>query len=424
MKFNKICFTAAAVAAALMSTSSMATTSDIVYGGYIRGGVGLSGNNGQDVQFNKQQLGRLGNENDIYGEWLIGNELYNQDGVSFYTEYMLAAYSDGSQGWETTEAKENLGGKDDLKIALPQINIQASGLLKFAPEATIWAGKRYYQRHNVDLADFYYWNISGAGAGVEGINIGDGQLSVAWIRNDRDEVSDPGNNSGALNVNSLDVRYAGLKLWSDASLELGANYAFANESSDAPQAAKDAKDGMYLTAELTQVLSFGYNKTVLQYGTEGYGKTLASYGDGSWYGAEAKSGASAYRIINWGVVSAGSDWEIGHQLVLSSSIDDIEEGQTDDLAYLSAVVRPVYKWSDTFKSIIEIGYFDKTGTDGTKESGNKLTVAQAWAAGNSYWARPEIRVYASYLMDNENDDAFGIGNDSEYNIGVQAEVWW
>ncbi|WP_261928084.1 carbohydrate porin, partial [Vibrio aestuarianus] len=83
--------------------------------------------------------------------------------------------------------------------------------------ATLWAGKRYYQRHNVDLADFYYWNISGAGAGVEGIQTEAGKLSVAWIRTDRDKVIDKGNNSGVLNVNVLDARLAEIPLWQNAS---------------------------------------------------------------------------------------------------------------------------------------------------------------------------------------------------------------
>ncbi|MCV5977545.1 carbohydrate porin, partial [Escherichia coli] len=88
----------------------------------------------------------------------------------------------------------------------------------FAPEATLWAGKRYYQRHDIHISDFYYWNISGAGAGVEGIEAGPGKVSFAWVRNDRGDIADPGNDGGATNVNTLDVRYAGLPLWDNGSL--------------------------------------------------------------------------------------------------------------------------------------------------------------------------------------------------------------
>ncbi len=65
------------------------------------------------------------------------------------------------------------------------------------------------------------------------------------------------------------------------------------------------------------------------------------------------------------------------------------------------------------------------GLQGTEDFGNaKFTVAQAWAMGDSFWARPEIRVYGSYILDTENDNAFGQGNDTEYVVGIQAEAWW
>jgi maltoporin len=390
------------------------TGSDISYFGYIRSGVGMSSNNGQDVQFYKNQLGRLGNENDTYGEWGVKNEVYNENGISFDVESMVAIYTDGSTGWETSE-------DDDFTVVLPQINVQAKGVLKSAPEATVWGGKRYYQRHNVDLADFYYWNISGAGGGIEGIETDSGTVSVAWIRTDRDQVEDTGNNSGALNVNVLDARLANIPLWDNASLEVGGNYAIANESSSYEGS---VENGVLLNFELTQNLSIGNNKTVFQFGTEGYGKTIAEYGDGSWYGAEAEKGAAAYRIINWGVIRVAEQWEMGHQLVWSSSTDDIEAGQKEDISYFSSVIRPVYKWDENMKTLFELGYFNKNAGDGSKEAGSKVTIAQAWTAGESYWARPEIRFYGSYFNDFEDTDKLGTGKDSEFNLGVQAEVWW
>ncbi|MCV6070379.1 carbohydrate porin, partial [Escherichia coli] len=77
---------------------------------------------------------------------------------------------------------------------------------------------------------------------------------------------------------------------------------------------------------MTQGLDAGFNKTVLQYGTEGYSKTMAFYGDGSWYGAEADNGASGYRLINWGVIGMGDSWEMGHQLVYGVG-EDMWAGQ-------------------------------------------------------------------------------------------------
>lgn len=430
---------AATVTAALASQAAFA----VDFHGYFRSGVGVSGD-GDMVKYNVNKVGRLGNENDTYGEVQLGQEVFNKDGKTFYVDSMFAMASNGSNDWEGTGTVCNFDAKQcsgDSDFALRQFNVQAKGLLGFAPEATLWAGKRYYQRHDIHISDFYYWNISGAGAGIEGIQAGPGKISFAWIRNDRSakdvfgEYTNTGTSAAPnyvknedLNVNTLDLRYAGIPLWSEASLEVGAMYALVNETeAQKPLKNNNMKDGVMLTAELTQGILGGFNKTVLQYGTEGYSKTMAFYGDGSWYGAEAKDGADGFRIINWGVVPMGNNFEMGHQLVYGVG-NEMWDGN-DKWETMSAVVRPMYKWDDFNKTIFEGGYFkDKNkSTNGTTEddSGYKLTLAQAWSAGSSFWARPEIRVFASYLANDEDKKVFESGTSKDtYQVGVQAEAWW
>lgn len=422
---KKISVIAAAVAASLAAGSAFA----VDFHGYMRAGVGVSADGGQQVTFEKNKIGRLGNEGDTYGEVQLGKEVYNNNGKTFYVDSMFAMSSNGSNDWEGTGTNCGLSGTDlkctdDAQFALRQFNVRAQGVLDFAPEATLWAGKRYYQRHDIHISDFYYWNISGSGAGIEGIEAGPGRLSVAWVRNDRGDLQDSGNDGGAVNVNTLDARYAGIPVWENGSLEVGMNYALVHDTDAASQAAKDAKNGVMLTAELTQGLASGFNKTVLQYGTEGYSKAFAFYGDGSWYGAEAKKGASGYRLINWGVVGLGDSWELGHQLVYGVG-EEMWDGQ-DKWETMSAVIRPVYKWDDNHKTIFEAGYA-VDDNDGTKDKYGKLTVAQAWSAGSSFWARPEIRLYASYLTSDYDNDrkVFDSGkSDDSFQFGVQAEAWW
>jgi maltoporin len=102
----------------------------------------------------------------------------------------------------------------------------------------------------------------------------------------------------------------------------------------------------------------------------------------------------------------------------------------DSWETFSVVVRPVYKWNDTMKTIFEAGYSnDKNNSVGgasTSTDNQKYTIAQAWAAGKGFWARPELRVFASYL---KSDGAFrpdsnGKAQDDAVNFGVQAEAWW
>ncbi|MGL5302980.1 MAG: maltoporin [Aeromonas sp.] len=452
---------AAAVTAALASQAALA----VDFHGYMRSSVGVS-SDGSMQTFGKQKVGRLGNEDDTYGEVQLGQEVFNKDGKTFYVDSMFAMTSNGSNDWESTQTICNFDAKQcngDAEFALRQFNVQAKGLLSFAPEATLWAGKRYYQRHDIHISDFYYWNISGAGAGIEGVEVGPGKLSFAWVRNDRsaadvfgaysvtgtetiqkpvlgsdgkptggyieDTVNTYSRNAD-LNVNTLDLRYAGIPLWTDASLELGVDYALVNETKSQKALNKDPKNGVMVTAEMTQGIMGGFNKTVLQYGSEGYSKAMAFYGDGSWYGAEAKDGADGYRIINHGVIPMGNSWELGHQLVYGVG-NEMWEGN-DKWQTMSAVVRPMFKWDDFNKTIFEGGYFkdsDKSTNGVTeKDSGYKLTLAQAWSAGSSFWARPEIRVFTSYIAMDDNDMTGKPFNSntskSTWNFGVQAEAWW
>ena len=63
---KKLAILAAAVAAVSFATPSMAAPLD--FNGYLRAGLG-SAKNGRDVSVEKNKLGRLGNENDVWGEF-------------------------------------------------------------------------------------------------------------------------------------------------------------------------------------------------------------------------------------------------------------------------------------------------------------------------------------------------------------------
>lgn len=136
---KKVSVIAAAVAATLAAGSAFA----VDFHGYMRAGVGVNADGGQQLTFEKNKVGRLGNESDIYGEIQLGKEVYNNNGKTFYVDSMLAMTSNGSNDWEGTAANCGLDGTkvkcvDDAQFALRQFNVQAKGVLNFAPEATLW----------------------------------------------------------------------------------------------------------------------------------------------------------------------------------------------------------------------------------------------------------------------------------------------
>ena len=408
---------AAAVTAALASQAAFA----VDFHGYMRSGVGVS-DNGDMQTMSKQRVGRLGNESDTYGEVQLGQEVYSKEKKSFYVDSMVAMKSEKQgRGWEPTSS-------DDSQFVLAQFNVQAKGM--FGGNETLWAGKRYYQRHDIHISDFYYWDVSGAGAGVENIEVGPGKFSVAALRSDPwDGVkgSDP-----RLNANTVDIRYAGIPLWQDGTLEVGYDFYHANATDEQDLANKDLSNGHMLTAELTQGMLGGFNKSVAQYFIDGAAYNAVDYGtaNGSLLQSNSDSG-KGFRLINWGVLPVGDKVEFGHQIVYGKSSDFSAWGtQYEDRDTFSAVVRPMYKWNDYMKTIAEVGYYkdNETAKGGVEKStdGAKYTLAQAWSAGSGFWARPEIRVFASYM---DQDGAFradsnGKAQDSAWNFGVQAEAWW
>ena len=407
---KKVSVIAAAVAATLAAGSAFA----VDFNGYMRAGTGISSNGNGDLAVNKNGIGRLGNEDDNYSEFGFAEDLKTGD-QTWRIESMIASSAPGANGWE------------DADFNVAQFAVKAKGLIASDKNATMWAGKTYYQRKDIHITDFYFLNTSGTGGGIENLSVGNQKLSLALIQDG--ETSD---STGYI----FDARLANIGLWDDAALELAVAYNFATDSNDATE---EADDGVLASAIIHQGMSNGFNQTVLQYGTNGYGVQAANFwGAGAYYarGTEAFNDASGFRLINWGVMNLAESWEMGHQLAYLSGSDiggqlkdsNVYTGKNFDIDQYSVVVRPMYKWNDTMRTVFEAGYNagERIAEDGLakEDFGNaKFTVAQAWAMGDSFWARPELRVYGTYLLDTENDDAFN-GDDTEFVFGVQAEAWW
>ncbi len=188
--------------------------------------------------------------------------MWKEGDKSFYFDTNVAYSVNQQNDWESTDP------------AFREANVQGKNLIEWLPGSTIWAGKRFYQRHDVHMIDFYYWDISGPGAGIENIDLGFGKLSLAATRsteaggsytfssqNIYDEVKDTANDV-------FDVRLAGLQTNPDGVLELGVDYGRANTTDGYKLADGASKDGWMFTAEHTQSMLKGYNKFVVQYATD------------------------------------------------------------------------------------------------------------------------------------------------------------
>src|SRR5690554_5604339 len=149
------------------------STSGIDFTGYARSGIGNTASGGDQACFRANGAGakyRLGNECETYAELGLGATLYEQGDKSFYFDSMVGYFSN------------QVNDSEDTEVSLRQLNVQGRNLIDALPGATLWAGKRFYRRHDVHINDFFYWDSTGPGAGIEDIDVGTGKLHLAWMR--------------------------------------------------------------------------------------------------------------------------------------------------------------------------------------------------------------------------------------------------
>ena len=270
-----------------MSAQTFAAPAE--FNGYMRSGV-MHGKSTYGHKAYVQQLGRLGNENDTFGEMQITGDIAKVDDTVWSVSTMFTVSGEG---------KEN---NWDDHIANRQFYAQVKGLLD--KDAILWVGKKYVQREDIHIGDFYYYDISGHGVGFEQLNVGTGKLSAAWTRKDNgyatyktfedkyvikqkaDQKDDEGNalpdNVGdvvkgkfatekevKVRLNVFDTRYV-FPAWDGASVEFGATYLRPERDKNGEFSSytwtdeNELRDAFNLTAELTLNVLGGFNRTVLQ----------------------------------------------------------------------------------------------------------------------------------------------------------------
>ncbi len=411
-----------AILGGALSAQAMA----VDFAGYARSGIGWTGSGGEQQCFQATGAAskyRLGNECETYAELKLGQQLWKEGDKSFYFDTNLAYSVSQQSDWES------------VTPGFREVNIQGKNIIDSLPGATLWAGKRFYQRHDVHMIDFYYWDVSGPGAGLENIDLGIGKLSLAvtrdgesggsygWIDQQRDERA---------TVNDIfDVRVAELNTNPGGKLELGVDYGSANTQDGYNLADGASKDGYMLTAEHTQSMFNGFNKLVLQYATD----SMTSNNNGRSQGSSIDNNGSMLRVLDHGALDFNDTWS----LMYVAMYQDVDRDNHNGTTWYTAGIRPMYKWTSIMSTLLEFGYDNvKSQETGDRNGQYKVTLAQQWQAGSSIWSRPAIRLFATYAKWDEkwgyndaglarNDTSattFSRGNDDEVTFGVQFEAWW
>lgn len=390
---------------------SPARAEGVEYHGYVRTQVGgtTAGGNLQCFQAGGPVRAkyRLGNECDNYGEASIGLPFGDSNDVWAKYKLTVALQESGKQDYESVNDKTfNLASRENY--------FEAGGFFKgeTLENSRVWVGKRFYNRHDIHMNDYYYWGNSGAGAGIEEINLGVAKMSYAYFQNggNANDASDLVGKRYSIRLYDIDVNPGG-KLETEIVSLKGSTAGSAEEGSGSMIFLKHSQSG---------VLG-GFNHLALV------------------YGSKLGSGFEWLPTYQGAAPAQGHSWRIHDHLYFdlkgtgisgtaTASYGKANSGGANDNTWKSIGVRPQYNFTNNFSVAVEAGRDWGETDSGAKPALTKFTIAPQLALSPGVWARPVLRAFVTHAS--WNDDAgkqangvFGTKT-SGTTFGLQAEAWW
>lgn len=448
---------AVAAPAAPVVATGRPKVGDLTTHGYFRAGFGTTVHEGgrqtcfglASINGSLKSKYRLGNECEQWGEMQFSTVVYSgDDGVVGTFHFMPVVFIPttyiGYSPSMTTSAQDQQGQySSGATVAFPNLYADLKNI-SWLYGGTAWAGSRYYKRESVYISDFFYWNPSGIGLGIE-----DAFRIGSMIDGASDVVKDMSFSYGAFAMDGqpngnpyLPQRYAlgvrndfqirGFKPWEGGELQLGFQYIWnlSSDTNDGGDAAKTA-GGWGVTGRWVQQVLGGNNTFAVQYGRgggTGFG-TLARfyYPD---FSLNQETSESRLRVVEVLTIQPVS-W-FGAQGNFVFQRDKLNSPSAGD--WYSAGVRLAFGPLEHFKILVE------DGMDTVKPTNNsgdrtlwKSTIAVAFAAARGFWARPELRAYFTYAQWNDKArtahvDSFDLYlNTNKLSgaiAGIQAEAMW
>ncbi len=414
--------------------------------GYFRAGYGRDNQGGPQVGF--QAPGafskyRLGNEAENYGELTFDKNFYvpnlfkldpkqrpdgTPTGPIAHFQATLSIYN----------PYQDLLSSGETQFGLPEVWGSIGNVVAAQPSMKFWAGSRYYRRHDIHISDFFFYNLSGTGGGVEDFQLPFGKLALAWIgaasRSGVSDLPEPDpNNQAGFSKGNLDLRLYDVPVPLGKG-EFGLVLARADSGKDANGNSAPNSDGIALTFLHTRekfISDDGVNKFSLQYGT-GAAKTFTSgfetftLNNGVYIRPDTDN-SWRFRATEHFTANVSDHFSIGPALVYQFTDYGDQGGRVQ---WASAGVRPILHFNQHVSLAFEGGVdWVKDESAHTSDYLYKLTLAPQISLGGRFMSRPVIRAFITYAAWGQGFEGQVGGNDyltetSGLTYGVQMESWW
>jgi maltoporin len=382
---------------------------------------------------------RLGNECEVWSETHFTLVTYvGDDGVVSRLHFMPTIYIPttdvGYSPTATVVSPAIRTTSTSSTISFPNLYADLEGI-SWLHGGTAWIGTRYYKRESVYINDFFYWNPSGVGGGVEDIHLGkDLRLSLAVFAVDGAPSSTGSDPPLPLQVDfgfRNDIQLRGIKPTDSSEIQIGFQYIadFSNPGPSDPA----QHSGWGVTAQYVQQLLGGDNKLAVQYGVgpgTGFG-TLARfyYPD---FALNVETSETRFRALD--VLTVQPTAWLGAQVDVIYQYDhNFLNSPGLNTSWYSAGGRVSWALADHFKLLGEVGYDRAKRGDANPEWLTKVTIAPTLSASRGLLSRPELRVFYTWARWNEAARTAGIDSGAVYTstpflsgstFGLQAETWY
>ena len=222
--------------------------------GYFRVGTGLSDSDASQEVFKAPGAGakyRLGNENDNYVELdLYDTMRLDPEGPYVHAEGMAVIKGDQNEMIDFDE--------------LIQLYAEAGDFTSTLGNPKIWIGRRFYDRHDIHMNDFFFLNtLQGFdGGGIRDMDLGFGKLALALGRKKADDDTGTVFDESSIAQTRFDTRLSDIAVNNNGSITLWGTY-----DSSGGDGAVEELSGYALGIMHTQQEFFGgFNKFMVQYG--------------------------------------------------------------------------------------------------------------------------------------------------------------